>query len=69
MAFSFETSGLVRLAVLDVLGREVAVLVDGVRPAGEQEASWDAARAAPGVYVLRLEADSAVLTRTVTVAR
>jgi hypothetical protein len=50
----------IRLGVLDLEGREVALLAHGVRPAGRAWASWngETARgpAASGVYFLRLEA-------------
>ncbi len=59
----------VRLAVYDVLGREVAVLLDGERPAGGHEVTFDAGRLAPGVYVVRLGAAGGATTRTVTVVR
>ena len=69
LAFTTPAPGPVRLAVHDVLGREVAVVADGERPAGEHAATWDASGAAAGVYVARLEAGGAVVTRTVTVVR
>ncbi|MDX1531029.1 MAG: T9SS type A sorting domain-containing protein [Rhodothermales bacterium] len=47
----------VRLAVYDVLGREVAVLVDEVRPEGEGTAVFRAMDLPGGVYFYRLEAD------------
>jgi len=46
----------VRLVVFDILGREVASLVDGPRPAGVHEVRWDAVGAAAGTYVVRLHA-------------
>jgi hypothetical protein len=69
--FAFATSapGRVRLTVLDVLGREVAVLAAGVRQPREHEATWDASAVAAGVYVVRLEAEGAHLSRTFVVAR
>lgn len=69
--FSFGLAGAldVRLSVLDALGREVAVVVDGPRGAGPHEVAWSASGLPAGVYVLRLAAPGAVLTRTLTVAR
>lgn len=48
--------GYSRLVVYDVLGREVARLVDAVLPAGTHEAIWQAKGVASGLYVYRLEA-------------
>ena len=59
----------VRLTVVDVLGREVAVLADGPRAAGEHRARFETAGLATGVYVVVLEASGARATRTVTVVR
>jgi hypothetical protein len=46
----------VRLVVYDLLGREVAVLVEGWQPAGRYKLEWDASRYAAGVYFCRLSA-------------
>jgi photosystem II stability/assembly factor-like uncharacterized protein len=46
----------VRLVVYDLLGREVAVLVDGAKPPGDYEVTFDAAGLASGVYIYRLRA-------------
>lgn len=67
--YTLAAPGAVRLTLTDVLGREVAVLADGERPAGPHEASFDAGRLAPGVYVVRLTAASGPVTRRVTVVR
>jgi serine protease AprX len=68
IAFS-TPGGAARLAVYDVLGREVAVLVDGEVPAGRQTASFDAAGLAAGAYVYRLTAGDVSRTGRLTVAR
>jgi hypothetical protein len=44
----------VRLVVIDVRGREVAVLADGAVPTGPQTAVWDASGLPGGVYAARL---------------
>jgi hypothetical protein len=46
----------VRLSVFDILGREVAVLVDGVVDAGQHAVEFSGADLASGVYFYRLEA-------------
>ena len=48
----------VRLAVYDVLGREVAVLADGVQATGAHEVHFVQGGLASGVYVVRLEVRS-----------
>ena len=50
----------VRVSVVDLAGREVAVLASGVEPAGRHSVAWDGsrggARAAPGLYLVVLSA-------------
>jgi hypothetical protein len=53
----------VRLVVYDVLGCQVAVLVDGVRPAGRHEVIFEAANLPNGVYLYQLQAGSFTQTR------
>ncbi len=53
----------VRLAVYDMLGREVAVLVDEKKAPGVYEVTWNAGRLATGVYVYQLSAGQSVRTR------
>jgi hypothetical protein len=48
--------GSVKLAVYDLLGREVAVLVNERKQAGSYEVQFDASRLSSGVYVYRLMA-------------
>jgi hypothetical protein len=61
LRYDLPTAGRVRLAVYDALGREVAVLVDGDRPAGAHEAALNASALAPGTYVVRLAAGAPAL--------
>jgi hypothetical protein len=60
IAFSVRGSGFVSLRVFDVLGREVATLVDERMDAGSYETSCDAKGLASGVYVYKLQAGSSV---------
>lgn len=63
-----ETSD-VRLAVYDMLGREVAVLTDGTLTQGSHTYSWDASNASSGVYLYRLSANGQVFTRKMTLVK
>lgn len=53
----------------DVLGREVAVLIDDMLLAGAHQARFDASRLASGVYVYRLTAERFSQTRTMVLLR
>jgi minor extracellular serine protease Vpr len=54
---SSVVSSHVRLAVYDMLGREVAVLVNERKQPGTYTVTWNAARVASGVYFYRLAAN------------
>jgi hypothetical protein len=69
VSFGLPRPSRVRLAVYDVLGRELAVLVEGERAAGQHEAVLDGSRLPSGTYLVRLEAGGAVATRRVTLVR
>ena len=54
--FAVPVAGMVSLKVYNVLGQEVATLVQGERPAGTYDAMLDASRLASGLYLYRLTA-------------
>ncbi|HTX99496.1 MAG TPA: T9SS type A sorting domain-containing protein [Bacteroidota bacterium] len=53
-------SGLVRLAVYDIVGREVAVLVNDKEGPGSYEVKFDGANVPSGMYIYRLTAGNRV---------
>ena len=57
LAFELVRAARVELGVFDNLGRRVATPMAGQLPAGPQTLRWDAARAKPGLYLLRLSID------------
>jgi hypothetical protein len=59
----------VRLAVYDVIGREVALLHEGLLSAGTHRFPWVPGALAPGLYLVRVEADGHAVSRRVVVAR
>ena len=69
VAFRLGAAGPARLSVVDVLGREVARVVDGVQAAGAHEVPLDLRTLAPGVYVVRLLSVEGVASASLTVAR
>ncbi|MBI4428370.1 MAG: 5'-nucleotidase C-terminal domain-containing protein [Ignavibacteriales bacterium] len=51
------------LKVYDLLGREIATLVDGIQDIGSRSVRFDASKLAAGVYFYRLNAGSIVQTK------
>ena len=62
IAYRLQHSGPVRLAVFDLLGRRVSVLVDELKAAGSHVVTVDGSTWASGVYLYRLETESGALT-------
>jgi hypothetical protein len=58
-----------RLAVYDVLGRRVAVLVDGEQSAGTHTATWRPNTVASGVYFARLTTSTQTIVQKIVVVR
>ncbi len=56
ISFALPQAGQVNLAVYDLQGRLVAQLVNGSRPAGVHEVTWDASQQASGMYFCRIQA-------------
>ena len=69
LRYDVAEAGPVRIAVYDLLGREVAVLVDEERAAGRYDAVFDGHGLASGIYVVRLSADGFTQTERVTLLR
>lgn len=59
----------VTLKVYDMLGREVATLVDGVQQAANYQVRFDGAGLASGVYLYRLETPGKALTQRMTLMK
>jgi glycosidase len=67
--YHVPTTSEVRLAIYDLLGREVATLVNGLEPAGVHSVSWNAAGFASGTYFYRLRVGSFVETKKLLLIR
>ncbi len=69
IGFELPAAQDVTLTVYDVLGREVAVLMNGVAQSGRNVVEFDAASLPSGVYFYRLDAGATQLTERMTVVR
>lgn len=67
--FELPEASHVRLSVYDVLGREVATLIDEQREARQHSVPFNASTLASGTYLIRIETDRGAMTQKMTVAR
>jgi hypothetical protein len=61
--YDVKTTGFVSLKVFDVLGREVATLVNGTVAAGSYSTVWNAGELPSGVYLCRMDATNFTQTK------
>ncbi len=62
--FTLEQPGHVQLSIYDLLGREIATLMDGSRSRGDHSALFDGSGLAPGIYFVVIEADGNPMKQT-----
>ena len=67
--YELPKSSMVRLTVYDMLGREVASLMNETRGAGVYEVKFDASNLSSGVYLYKLQAGDLVQTRKLLLVR
>jgi hypothetical protein len=67
--FRLASATRVRLAIYDIAGRRVAVLVDEIRAAGQHQATLRAQGLPSGVYLARLEVDGQAIVRHIALVR
>jgi hypothetical protein len=68
--FEMPRGGRVHIAVYDAVGRERAVLMDGILTAGYHDVHWNAEpERASGIYLVRLESGGLAVTRKVVLMR
>lgn len=69
ISYQLPVSGNVTLKVYDVLGREVAMLVNEYLEAGRHKVTFKAGNLSSGVYIYRLQSESFTETKTMTLLR
>lgn len=67
--FFLPASARVRLQILDISGREIERLADGLFSAGEHRAQWNAEKQSGGIYLYRLQVGNFSATRKLIVVR
>lgn len=67
--YQITEEGPVVLVVYDMLGREIATLVNEVKQAGEYNAQFDAGSLSSGIYLYRLQAGNTVINRQMTLIK
>lgn len=67
--YTLNEPGDVVVSIYNVLGQHVATLVDEYQSAGQHTTTWDAGRAASGVYFYRLQVNGAVKTRQMSLIK
>jgi Carbohydrate family 9 binding domain-like/Secretion system C-terminal sorting domain len=53
----------VKISVYDFLGREVAILVNGMKPAGTHKAQFDGSNLSSGIYFYKLQSEGTVISK------
>ncbi len=69
LSFEIGDLGFVKLKIYDVLGQEVATLVNEVRPAGAYTVKWNGSSTPSGVYFYRLQAGTFTETKKLVLLR
>lgn len=67
--FEMQKAGHVSLKLYNLLGQEVATLVDGIREAGIHHALLDAPNLGSGVYIYKLKTEGVTETKKLTLVR
>jgi hypothetical protein len=69
LEFTLPSTQRVSLRLYDVLGREVAVMMNEIKTAGRQQMVFDGSGLPSGVYLCRLEAEGMAQTRKMVLVK
>ena len=67
--YALPKAGEARLVVYDIVGHEVAVLIDEPKSAGHHTVRFDAADLPSGLYIYRLQAVDKMIARTMILVK
>jgi len=63
ISYELPKSGLISIKVYDVLGKEIATLVNEVKNAGKYTVEFDGMTFSSGTYFYRLESNGTIMTK------
>lgn len=66
-SFALKADGRVRLAIFDMMGKEVGSVISAVLPSGTYKAGFDGSSLGSGSYIARLEANGVVRSRLIRI--
>ncbi len=69
ISFNLPQEGKVSLKIYDLMGREVATLIDGIKPAGHHSVVWDATDSPSGIYFYKLTIGNKTFTKRMTLLK
>jgi hypothetical protein len=69
ISYAIPSTGWTRMDVMDINGRVVGNLVDGVRPAGRYQVTWNASGVPAGVYIVRIEGEGIQAVRKMVLVK
>jgi hypothetical protein len=59
----------VRISLYDLLGKEISVLMDGIKTPDKSSVPWDASMFPSGVYIARIQSESSIQTSKILLIR
>lgn len=69
IAFYLPEERSVKIGVYNIVGQQVALLVDETLQSGEHSVVWDAMNNPSGIYIVQMETGSRILTRKITLIK
>ncbi|MFZ1517601.1 MAG: T9SS type A sorting domain-containing protein [Ignavibacteriaceae bacterium] len=67
--FSLPEAAKIKITVFNLLGQEIAVLVDELKESGVHSVEFDASHLNSGIYIYRIESNSFIQTRKMTLIK
>ena len=67
--YSLPEKSMVSIGIFDILGRKIETLAEGMKLAGEHQATWDASGQSSGIYFYRIKAGDKIETKKMVLVK